>query len=596
MDFSQLHFLYPWWLVLLLALPLVLWLLYAPKQVHWQEWVDAKLAPFVLTGKLIDSQRWQLVILGLIWVLTVCALAGPSWQKREVPVYDNPHALVIGLDLSMSMWAKDVAPDRLNQARFKLLDILAQRKDGQTALVVFAGDAFVVTPLTTDTVTIAEQVKNLTPDIMPAMGSRLAPVITEARQLLTQANARQGDILLITDGVDDETDAIYAAQLANQDGFNVSTLAIGTEKGAPIPIPNKSFLKDDQGKTILAPVNKAAITAVAQAGRGLALETTINDSEIKQLQALWEQHVQDQAPQLQNQQATVWLNAGYWLLIPIIFLMMGIFRRGWLVLAVAFVMSTHPEPVLALELQYLFETPDQQAMQAMHKQEFKQAEQQFQQPDWKAAAAYEGKEWNKAEQYYKNQTSPEARYNYANTLAKQGKFAEALKAYDEVLAQNPKHEDALYNRKLVEAELKKQQAQQQQQDQQKDQQPQQGNSSQQQSGSSSGSKDQDKNAKPQESDQQQNDQRSKPQDQAESKQEKPEVTEQKPEAKRPEQKPSPTKEATQQSEPQSEQSREQQQATEQWLRRIPDDPAELWRRKFLYQYQQRTPQEQGSQW
>ena len=602
MTSSDFHFLHPWWLILVLALPLVLWLIYAPKYAQWQEWVDAKLAPFVLTGNRVSSQRWQLVVLGLIWVLTVFALAGPSWQKREVPVYNNPHALVIGLDLSISMWTKDVAPDRLNQARFKMLDILNQRKDGQTALIVFAGDAFVVTPLTTDNVTIAEQIKNLTPDIMPALGSRLAPAITQAQQLLTQANAQQGDILLLTDGLDDAVRAVEAAQSASSAGFTVSTLAIGTEKGAPIPIPNQSFLKDDQGKTIVAEVNKTAIAAVANAGQGLALETTVNDSEIKQLQALWEQHLQAQAPQLQNQQVEVWLNAGYWLLIPLIPLVLGMFRRGWLVLAVVVLVSARPDAVLALEVGDLFKTPDQQAMQAMHNQAFKQAEQQFQRPDWKAAAAYEGKNWAEAEQFYKNQTTVEGRYNYANTLAKQGKLSEALNAYDQVLAQAPQHEDASYNRKLVEEALKNQQAQQNQPQQNKQNKNQpsdpQNQNSQQPSNPQSGSQDQPNKpeAEQNEASQGQDDQPSKPQDQAPPKDAKPEINEQEQNAERPEQQKPPMGTAQASSEPPSEQSREQQQATEQWLRRIPDDPAELWRRKFLYQYQQRAPQQQGSQW
>lgn len=601
MDWSELHFLYPWWLVLLVALPLVLWLIYAPKQTQWQHWIDDKLAPFVLTGKMAESQRWSLILLGLAWVLAVVALAGPTWQKREVPVYNNPHALVIGLDLSISMWAKDVAPDRLNQARFKILDILRQRKDGQTALIVFAGDAFVVTPLTTDTVTIAEQIKNLTPDIMPALGSRLAPAITQAQQLLTQANAQQGDILLVTDGVDDAVSAEEAAQAARSAGFAVSTLAIGTEKGAPIPIPNQSFLKDDQGRTVMAEVNKTAIAAVATAGQGLALETTINDSEIAQLQAFWEQHIQAQAPQLQQQQVEVWLNAGYWLLIPLIPLVLGIFRRGWLVLAVALLLSARPEPVLAVELKHLFQTPDQQAMQAMQQQDFKQAEQQFERPDWKAAAAYEGKNWAAAEQYYKNQTALTERYNYANALAKQGKLQEALNAYDQVLKQDPQHQDALYNRKVVEDELKKQQqAQQNQQQNQNQQEQQQNQNSSQSSDPQSGASDQQQNQNAEQAgdSQGQSDQQPKSQDPAAAKDTQPEAAEPEPKETRPESQQSPnTAQTNSAPTPESsEQSREQQQATEQWLRRIPDDPAELWRRKFLYQYQQRAPQQQGSQW
>jgi Ca-activated chloride channel family protein len=371
---------------------------------------------------------------------------------------------------------------------------------------------------------------------------------------------------------------------------------IGTEKGAPIPIPNQGFLKDQTtGNTVMAEVNKTAITSIASAGQGLALEPSVNDNELSQLQALWQQHLQAQAPELKQQQVEIWLNAGYWLLIPLLPLVLGIFRRGWLVLLCGLLLSTRPDPVLAFEVQDLFKTPDQRAMESMLNKDFKTAEQQFKNPDWKAAAAYEGGDWEQAAHYYKDQNSNEGRYNYANSLAKQGKLEEAIKAYDQVLKQNPKYEDAVYNRKLVEEALKKQQqpSQKDQQNQQKKQDQQ--NQSSKQSGSSSQPNQNPSDSNQQGSGQDQRDQPPSAKDEPTDKDQKAEAAEQKPAAKRPEaDKPNSANQAS--DEPPPEPSREQQQATEQWLRRIPDDPAELWRRKFLYQYQQRTPQQQGAEW
>lgn len=602
---GEFHFIYPWFLVLLLALPLVLWLLYLPRQSQWQHWIDKALAPYVLTGKGNNAQYWQLIVLGLAWVLAVIALAGPSWQKREVPVYENPHALVIGLDLSISMWAKDVAPDRLSQARFKLLDILKKRKEGQTALVVFAGDAFVVIPLTNDVNNIAEQVKNLSPDIMPALGSRLAPAIVEAQQLMVQTNVKQGDILLITDGVDDAMDAQRAAQQAAEAGYTVSTLTLGTEKGAPIPIPNQSFLLDQNGKTVLASVNKTAIASIAQAGQGLALEPTVNDSEISQLQNLWEQHLQTQAPMINKQQVETWLNAGYWLLIPLMALVLGVFRRGWLLVLVGLVLvGTQPQPAWAFEVKDLFTTPDQKAMQAMQNKDYTTAAQQFTRPDWKAAAAYEARKWAEAEQFYKDQYSAEGRYNYGNSLAQQGKFEEAIKAYDEALALNPNFEDAKYNRQLSKEGLEK--GKKQQSNSNKGDKPKKndsdGDDKNQQSNNSSSD---DKKDQQNQSDAEQQgqgkdspDQMPKPKDETAQNDPKKESAEQKQNPTRPdEQQPKDDQETAMSAAPPPSQTKEQQQATEQWLGRIPDNPSELWRRKFLYQYQQRNRQEQqGAEW
>ena len=123
------------------------------------------------------------------------------------------------MDFSASMSAEDEKPNRLTLARFKLLDILNARKDAQNALVVFAGDAFTVSPLTDDIDTIQEQVKNLTPDIMPAPGSLLTPAIQRSVELLQQAGMKKGSILLMTDGVSDPEAAIGVAEEAHDRGM-----------------------------------------------------------------------------------------------------------------------------------------------------------------------------------------------------------------------------------------------------------------------------------------------------------------------------------------------------------------------------------------
>ena len=196
------HFLYPqaFWLLLLLV-PLWFWILRRRQQQSgWQELIDPALAPFVLTGRERRQSLFSLLVFSAIALLSILAMAGPAWEKKEVPVFRQQQALVIALDLSASMYAQDLSPNRLEQARFKVMDILQTRKGEQTGLVVFAGDAFPVSPLTDDIKTIEAQMKNLTPDIMPVQGGALGLAIERSMELLRQAGAKSGNILLITDG------------------------------------------------------------------------------------------------------------------------------------------------------------------------------------------------------------------------------------------------------------------------------------------------------------------------------------------------------------------------------------------------------------
>jgi Ca-activated chloride channel family protein len=114
---------------------------------------------FILQEKELKHSRAPLITSSLAAILAITALAGPTWQRVPTPVFRNASALVIALDLSRSMDASDIKPSRLERARYKIADLLKKRKDGQTALLVYAGSAFTVTPLTNDTETINNQLR-----------------------------------------------------------------------------------------------------------------------------------------------------------------------------------------------------------------------------------------------------------------------------------------------------------------------------------------------------------------------------------------------------------------------------------------------------
>lgn len=588
---NNLHFLHPEWLWLLLVLPLMLGLkwLQARQQGGWERLVDKQLMPFVLSGT-PGSWGWlPLAWLSLALLVAIVAMAGPAWDKREVPVFRDQQALVVAMDFSASMYADDEKPNRLTLARFKLLDILNARRDAQNGLVVFAGDAFVVSPLTDDIATIQEQVKNLAPDIMPAPGSLLTPAIERSVELLQQAGMKTGSILLMTDGVTDTEAAVVAADKAWGMGYNVSVLSLGSAEGAPIPRPRGGLLLDNAGKTVIATVNLDDLARIAKAGGGVFTPAALGDADVNTLSQQWKSLSQQQLSKSQGRQTDVWVNEGYWLVLLLLPLAALTFRRGWLGAVLVCILLPQPQTATAFSWNDLWLTPDQQAQEAFDGGQAARASELFQNPEWKGASAYKNKEYQVAAQQYAAQQSITGQYNYGNAQAKAGKFQEAITAYKRVLEADPNHDDARHNLKVVEDALKQQQKQ-DQQNQQNSQQNQPQNQPQNQQGEeqqqTQGAEGQDSQAQqPQASP---NEQQRAQQEQNAAKQADQEAASTAEQAKQDKQ----TAEAA----ADDPQQREQEQATEQWLRRIPDDPAGLWRRKFQYQYQQRGTQARGDAW
>ena len=232
-SLTQLHFIRPLWL---LAIPLCALLLYWHVQYAatggWARYIAADKIPFLaIHGKRSSPvHRW----LPLAPMALACiALAGPSWQQLPGSVATNRQATVILLDLSPSMLAQDLNPDRLQLAKLKLIDFLRTRVDGDTALIAYAGDAHRVTPLTDDPAVIENLVPILHPDIMPLAGSETEQAVELALTLFAGAELQQGDIVLLTDGVHEEAAAAIRKRLP--EAFRLSILGVGSVAGAPIP-------------------------------------------------------------------------------------------------------------------------------------------------------------------------------------------------------------------------------------------------------------------------------------------------------------------------------------------------------------------------
>lgn len=607
---SELHFIRPLWLWALLPYTLLLGLMLRNKlsQGNWAQVCDAELLPYVLLDKPSRQQRWPQVSLALAGLLSIVALAGPTWERLPAPVFRNAAALVIALDLSRSMDAEDVKPSRLIRSRYKIADILQRRKDGQTALLVYADEAFTVSPLTDDTETINSQLSALTTGIMPGDGNNTAAALQKAAELLRQAGLQQGQILLVSDGADSDAALSAAQQLG---AYQLSILAVGTTEGAPVKSADGGFVKDAAGNIVIPKLDSGALQRLAEAGGGVMQLLRDDDGDVASLQTVFERQAQAQLNSADSDERLMelWKDRGPWLLLPVLPLAALAFRRGVLCFALLLLLPL-PGTSYAFSWQDLWQTRDQQAQQAFQHNDYRQAAQNFADPQWKAAAHYKAGEYGQALEAVKNPQTADDYYNRGNALAKTGRLSDAVGAYAKALQLDPKLDDARYNKELIEKALQQQQQSQggqqdkpqdknqQQNGQQNDKQQgqngeqpqnekQQGEQqnkeqqAQQQQGGASQDKTAEEQAARQAEQQQQQDKQAEEQAQAAT-------------AKPDDKKPAETAEQqalTAQQQPRD----EQQQADEQWLNRIPDDPSGLLRRKFAYQYQQRARNARGNQ-
>ncbi len=462
MSPHEFHFLRPLWLLALIPLMVVLWRLAAPRDDadSWQRVVDRHLLPHVLVGKKNAVRRWPLALLGLGWLMAVMALAGPAWERLPRPVYQAPAYRVLALDLSASMNATDLLPSRLTHARFKVLDILKRVQEGQTALLAYGAEPYVVSPLTTDVHTIEAQVPSLETELLPVQGPKnTALALRQAGELLHRVGAPTGEIILITDGLAQPAAAQEAAAALRQARYRVSVLGISTSAGAPIPLPDGGFLTAGNGSILLSKLDPAALQALATAGGGRYAQASLEDEDLQALMA--------GSPGLQGQfrqsdaNSDAWREEGPWLLLALLPLAALGFRRGWLTVLIGLPLLA-PPPAEAFSWSNLWLRPDQQAARAMERRAYEEATQRFERSDWRAAAEYAAGDYAQALQTLGPAGDATVHYNRGNALAKLGRFEQSIAEYDGALAANPDDEDARHNRELVRKLLRERQEAQQQ--------------------------------------------------------------------------------------------------------------------------------------
>jgi Ca-activated chloride channel family protein len=586
---ADFHFIRPEWLWAIPAVIAVAILL-AKRELgpgNWQNVVDPALMPHVLSGSANrgGGLRWWLV--GLTGVIAATSLAGPAWQRIEQPVFRSDQALVVALDLSRSMDAQDVSPSRMLRARLKILDLLERRASGQTALIVYSANAFTVTPLTNDTETIAALVNSLSTDIMPSRGSYPTAAIQKGQLLLEQAGAGYGEVLLITDGGSSPA-AERAARDLRDAGFSLSVLGAGTKQGAPIPKLAGGFVTDGAGQIAVARLEESGLRKLAAAGGGRYATLT---PDARDLDHLLSGEVSTRQASDEALATDQWHEEGPWLALLLLPLGALAFRRGWLLILVVAILPM-PEAVEASLWDDLWQTKNQQAQRQLQDGNADDAAALFENPEWQGVAQYEAGAFAESAARFAEQGDTRNLYNLGNALARQGELESAIDAYEEVLETDPGNVDAEYNRDLLK-KLLEQQAEQEQEGGQQESSNQSGDQNQQSDNESSSDSENSENSSQanNESSEQDGSQREQEMSEEDMQALQEELQRAAEEAEQNDQE---TRQLTQEELEAMRREQEQAQAMEQWLRRIPNDPGGLLRRKFRYQYQRMGRDQDGN--
>ena len=568
------HFLRPDWFYLLIPAVLLFTLMRYRQRHHsnWEKAIEPHLLNHILDNPDTVVSKSPLTVLLVCWLIATIALAGPVWRQTPQPLHEREDALVVIFDLTKSMLATDVKPDRLVRAKRKLIDLLELRQEGVTALIVFSGDAHTVTPLTDDTKTIAAMIPALSPSIVPAPGSQLSPALELAFELFQNSGVGSGRILIITDEI---RDVVAAQRIARRfrNAYPVSVMSVGTTEGAPVALvsgrPEAGYLKDSSGNLVIPGLNVESLRDFAELAGGRYSPMTLTDEDLAYLLAD-QPLIEDARYREREQNFDVWHEEGPWLLLLLLPLAAMAFRRGW-IWSIALVLVIPTDKAEASLWDDLWQTRDQQGVEALVGGDALTAAQLFKNPAWQATANYRGENFEDAANQFGSMQTTDGQYNLGNSFAKQGLFNEAVEAYDQALALAPGNEDAQFNKQLIEKLLQEQQ-QQQQENQDQD------------SEDSEDQQDQDQNQQDQDQqdqeDQQQQNQDSE-QEQSEQEKEQQEKEQREKERREKEQQKASEKEAEQMDE-------EERQALQQWLRRVPDDPGGLLRRKFQQQHEDRV--------
>lgn len=236
-----------------------------------QEFGNAELLNELMPNVSFKRPAIKFYFLLLAFILLILTIAGPQYGSKLQTVKRKGIELIVALDVSNSMMAQDIEPNRLERAKRAISRLIDQLKNDRVGFIVFAGEAYVQLPITTDYPSAKMFLNSISTDIVGTQGTAIGAAINKGVKSFTKQEDVNRAIIVITDGENHEDDPVAAAQMAAEQGIKIYTVGMGLPKGAPIPVVggrSNDFMKDRDGNVVISKLDEATLQQIAITGNG----------------------------------------------------------------------------------------------------------------------------------------------------------------------------------------------------------------------------------------------------------------------------------------------------------------------------------------
>jgi len=441
------------------------------KNILIERFVSKDLKDKLLMGFSQTRQRFKIFLLLIVITFSILALIRPKWGFHWEEIKRKGVDIVVALDVSQSMLAEDVSPNRLERAKREIIDLINLLQGDRLGLVAFAGTSFIQSPLTLDYGAVKIFLDDLDTDLIPVPGTAIADAIEKSIKAFDPDDGKSRVIILITDGEDHMNDPLAAAKQANEQKIKIYTIGIGAQEGAPIPDQGGGFKKDHKGNVVLTQLDETSLQKIALETGGSYVRSISGDLDLENIYKDINKTVEDK--ELKSGKRKRFEERYQWILmLAFLFLILEVF-----------ISERTSRKILGIFL--LFFLYNHSANAFFQSNAIKDAEKNYSKGQYKEAISNfltksvenpTNKElkFNLGNSYYKGQNyqeaynifdelkdvpdkkmSQKAYYNLGNTSFRLGKLEEAIEQYHKATMLDPSDEDAKFNLELARKELKK---------------------------------------------------------------------------------------------------------------------------------------------
>ena len=434
-DWELFHFLRPEWLWAFIPLLIILFLVVISnkEKSNWKKLIAPHLRPFVFSKGNRTAIVYPVLMMLLVATLMILAIAGPAWKRIEVPGARSEAVLFIALDISRSMMAEDVQPNRLERAKYKINDLLEANPRSRAGIMVFAGTAHPVISICEDYNLILHQIESLAPHIMPRAGSNFQNAFNLIDTVMQRIET-PSTLLFITDELDDEK-AQYLSQFVERSVHRIELMSVATPQGAQVPGWQKgTFFKNQQGEFHISARNDQVLSRLAQHPKIMVTPLTLDKSDVEGIAERISENLIFKKAEEESEEE--WQDMGYYLVVFVLFFMALWFRKGYMVqLTLLFILFGCSQVNSWEDLWY---SKDYQGQMLYNDSLYVQSADQFEDYFRKGVALYKSGDIESAIYFFQqDSTNAQSAYNLGLSYAKLGYYDQALESFKQAADLDP---------------------------------------------------------------------------------------------------------------------------------------------------------------